>query len=126
MQVIKINNPDIVKLIKNNAEQALLDIDVARAKKLKDARDDWDKLSRFGKWWDSNWRCGLNSKINTLKFLQKHIDTLYMEQRLVCEGFLKKYNAGITSFQLTERECERLLIRETWERYPKIEVKQYQ
>ena len=126
MQVIKINNPTILKFIKNNAEQVLLDIEAAKVKKLKDAQDNWDKLSRFGKWWDSNWRCGLNSKIGTLEFLRKHIDTLYMEQRLVCEGFLKKYNAGITSFQLTKRECDRLRLTETWERYPKIEVKLYQ
>ena len=122
MQVIKINNPTILKFIKNNAEQVLLDIEATKVKKLKDVQDNWDKLSWLGRWWDSN----LNSKISTLEFLRKHIDTLYMEQRLVCAGFLKKYNAGITSFQLTERECDRLLLRETWERYPRIEVKLYQ
>ena len=125
MKVIKINNPQIIKFIKNNAEQVLLDIEAAKTKELKDAQDDWDNLSWLGKWWDRNFYSGFNSKTYTLKFYQKHIDTLYMGQRLVCEGFLKKYNAGTTSFQLNERECELLLLKETWERYPKIEIKRY-
>jgi len=125
MKVIKINNPQIIKFIKNNVEQILLDIKAARIGKLQEAQDKVNKLSWFGKWWDRNFCSGLSSKTFTLNFLQKHINTYCIEQQLVCERFLKKYNAGVTSFLLNEKECERLLLKETWERYPKIEVKQY-
>ena len=104
--VIKINNPDIINM------------EDARREKIEELQNAYDSLSWLAKWWDRTF--STNSKAYVLNFTKKHITVLYSGQESVCRGVLNKLNAGHTCLHLAEWDCNRLLISDLWNKFPKV------